>query len=71
MLTALSKSFLVPLGLTTAAPATDLATHKKVFGSEMSILIIPSEEMQHIMKIVELIEVFGLLIKDEKQFKMN
>ena len=45
MLTALSKSFLVPLGLTTTAPGTDSATHKNVFGSDMSILIIPSEEM--------------------------
>ena len=41
----LSKSVLIPLGLITAASATDAAIQKKVFGSSITILIISNEEM--------------------------
>ena len=39
-----------------AAPATDTATHKKIFGSSMTTLIISNEEMNDIMKIVKSLE---------------
>ena len=52
----LAKSVLIPLGLTAAASATDAATHKKVFGSGITTLIILYEEMNYIMKIVKSLE---------------
>ena len=62
----LMKNVLKPLdkslGLTAAALATDAAIHKKIFGSGIT-LIISSEEINDIMKIVKSLEVSGLLIK--------
>ena len=52
----LAKSVLIPLGLTTAASATDAAIHKKIFGSGMTTMIISNEEMNDIMKIVKSLE---------------
>ena len=45
----LTKSILIPLGLTGAASATYAAIHKKMFGSGLTTLIIPNEEMNDIM----------------------
>ena len=45
----LAKSVLTPLGLTTAASATDAAIHKKMFGSRFTTLIIFNEEMNDVM----------------------
>ena len=59
----LVKSVLIPLGLTAAAPAIEAAIHKKIFGSDTTILIISNEEMNDIMKIVTSLEESGLLIK--------
>ena len=60
----LAKSVLIPSGLTAAAAAsaTDAAIQKKIFGSE-TILIIPNEETNDIMKIVKSLEEFRILIK--------
>ena len=49
----LAESVLMPLGLTTAAPATNVAIQKKSFGSSMATLIISNEKMDDIMKIVK------------------
>ena len=57
----LAKSFLIPLGLTAAASATDAALHKKMFGSGMKTLIFFNEEMNDIMKIVKSYKESGLL----------
>ena len=57
----LAKSVFIPLGLTVAASATDVAIHKKMF--ESGITIISNEEMNDIMKIVKSLEESGLLIK--------
>ena len=38
----LAKGVLIPLGLMAAAPATDPAIHKKMFGSGFTTLIISS-----------------------------
>ena len=69
LLEPLPKSILIPLGLTTAASATDAAIHKKIFGyatrpSDLAeqTTIISNEEM-NIMKTVEFLEESGLLIK--------
>ena len=59
----LTKSVLIPSGLTSAASATDAAIHKEMFGSGFTILIIFNEEMEDIMKIFKAPEDSGLLIK--------
>ena len=61
VLKTLAKSFLIPLGLTAAASATDAALHKKMFGSGMKTLIFFDEEMNDIMKIVKSYKESGLL----------
>ena len=63
VITLLAKSFLLPLGLTTGVTATDAVIQKKILGSGTIALIISNEEMEDIMKIVESLEEFGLLIK--------
>ena len=42
---------LIPLGLTVAGSATDVAIQKKKFGLCMTMLIISNEEMDDIIKI--------------------
>ena len=67
----LAKSVLIPLGLATAASATDAAIHKKTFGSgrpsdvasSMATLTISKKEMNDIMKIVKSLEESALLIR--------
>ena len=46
----LAKGVLVPLGLTASASATDAAIHKKIFGSDVTTLIISNEEINGFMK---------------------
>ena len=53
----------MPLGLRAAASATDVAIHTKMFGLGMTTLIISNEKMNDVMKIVKLLEEFGLLLK--------
>ena len=52
----LAKSVLIPLGLTTAASATDTVVHKKMFQSSVRTLIISNKERHDIMKIVKSLE---------------
>ena len=59
----LAKSVLIPLVLTAAASATDAAIHKEIFESSMTTLITWNEEMNDIMRIVQLLEESVLLIK--------
>ena len=59
----LTKSALIPIGLTAAAPATDAAIHKKMLESGVTTLILSNEKMNNIMKIVKSLEESGLLIK--------
>ena len=76
----LAKSVSIPLGVTTAASATDAAIHKKMFGSRrppfditsyhsnlasrMTTLIISNDEKNDIMKIVQSLEESRLLTKE-------
>ena len=55
----LAKSVLIPLRLTASASATD----KKMFAYATASLIISNEKINEIMKIVQLHEESGLLIK--------
>ena len=67
----LVKTALIPLGLTTAASATDAAIHKKMRGSGTTTLTISNEEMNDIMKIVKSLEESGLLTKDVSETIKN
>ena len=54
----LTKSFLIPLGLTAAASAADSGIHKKILGSGNT-----TEEMNDIMKIVQALEDSNIFLK--------
>ena len=56
VLTPSAKSVLVPLGLTSAASATDAAIQKEIFGSETTTLKFSNDELNHIIKIVKSLE---------------
>ena len=49
-----AKSLLIPLVLTAAASATDASIQKKIFGSDMTTLIISNKEMNDTMKMIPL-----------------
>ena len=66
-----AKSVLIPLGLTAAASAADAGTHKKIFGSGNTTLIISNNEMKGIIKIVKSLEVSGLLLKGVTETVQN
>ena len=55
----LTKSFLIPLGLT----AADAGIHKKILRSGATTLIISNEEMNDIIKIFQALEDSNILIK--------
>ena len=59
----LAKRVLIPLGLTAAAAATNAAIQKKVFRSGVTTVIISNEEINDIVKIINSLEEFGLLMK--------
>ena len=52
----LVKRILIPLGLTAAASATDAGIHKKILGSGITTLTISNEEMNGIMKTINLLK---------------
>ena len=61
----LTKSVLIPLGLTAAALVADAGIHKKILGSghNNTTLIISNDEMDDILKIVKSLENSGVLLK--------
>ena len=59
----LAKNILAPLGTTAAASAIDAGIQKKMHGSVTTTLIISNEEMNGIMKIVQALEDFNILLK--------
>ena len=87
LLKPLAKSVSIPLGVTTAASATDAAIHKKMFASRrpplditsyhsnlasrMTTLIISNDEKNDIMKIIRSLEGSRLLIKDVSEIIEN
>ena len=58
----LAKDILAPLGLTAAMSAIDGSIQKKIHGSGVK-LIIEQEDMNDIIKIIEALENFGILLK--------
>ena len=60
----LTKSVLIPLGLTPAVSAADAGIHKKILGSGNITLIISNEEMNDIIKIVQ---AFAILMFYQKE----
>ena len=56
----LAKNILAP---TAAASAVDAGVLKKIHGSRTRTLIISNEEMNHIMKIVQVLEDSNILLK--------
>ena len=68
----LAKSVLMPLGSTAAALAIVASLHNKVFGEEVTTLIISNEKMNDIMNMVTSLEESRLLIKTiAKQLSMK
>ena len=59
----LAKKILAPLGITTAASASDAGMQKKIHGSGTTTLIILNKELSDIMKIVEALEDSNILLK--------
>ena len=59
----LSKSVLIPLGLTAAASAADAGIHKKILGSGNTTLIISNNEMKDIIKVAQELEDSNILLK--------
>ena len=60
---ALAESVLIPLGLTAVASAADAGIHKKLLGSRNTTLIVSSDEIEGIIKIVKSLENSGLLLE--------
>ena len=59
----LAKNILAPLGITAAASAIDAGSQKKMHGSGTTTLITLNEEMDDIMKIVQVLEDSNILLK--------
>ena len=57
------KNLLAAFGITAAASAIDGAIQKKLHGSGATTLIISNEEMNDIMKIVQVLEDSNILLK--------
>ena len=59
----LAQNLLAPLGLTAAMSAIDGSIQKKIHRSGIK-LVIEEEDMNDIMKIIEALENFGILLKE-------
>ena len=57
--------------MTASASAADATIQKKIFGSCVTTLIIPNQEMKNIMKIIKFLEESGLLIKGASETIKN
>ena len=55
----LAKIVLIPLGLTAEASATDAGIHKKILGSVTATLIISNNEMEDIIKKLNLLKILA------------
>ena len=72
VITPLTKSVLIPLGLTAAASAADAGIHKKILGSgNNATLIISNKDMDDLIKIVKSLEDSGLLLKGITELVQN
>ena len=53
----LAKSVLIPLGITAAVSASDAGINKKILGSGNTTLIISNNEIEDIIKILNLLKI--------------
>ena len=67
----LAKSSLISSGLTAAALTVDARIYKKILGLGTTSIIISSEEMQHVMKLVKSLKDSGLLEKSGSEITPN
>ena len=67
----LAKSSLILSGLTAAALTVDARIYKKILGLGTTSIIISSEEMQHVMKLVKSLKDSGLLEKSGSEITPN
>ena len=67
----LAKSSLISSGLTAAALTVDARIYKKILGLGTTSIIISSEEMQHVMKLVKSLKDSGLLEKSGSEIIPN
>ena len=67
----LTKSVLIPLGVTTAVSASDAGIHKIILGSGTATLMISNDEMEDIIKIVKRFEDSVLLSKGVSERKLK
>ena len=61
--TPLAKNVFLRMWVTAATSTTDAAIFEKDYGSDMTALVISSNKIKHIMKIVKILEELGSLIK--------
>ena len=59
----LAKNVLAPLGITVPASAINAGILKKIHGSEATTLIISNEEMNDIIKLIQVLEDSNILLK--------
>ena len=59
----LANSVLILLGLTIAASVADAGIHKKILGSGNTTLIISNEQLNDIIKVVQVLEDSNVLLK--------
>ena len=62
---------MIPLGLTAAESAADAGIHKKILGSRATKLILSSDEIGDINKIVKALEDSSLLLKGATETVQN
>ena len=66
-----AKYILAPLGITAAVSAIDARIQKKIHGSGTTTSIIWNEKLNDIMKIVQALEDFNILLKELLKLKMK
>ena len=59
----LAKNVLAPLRITAAASTLDAGIQKKTHGSGTTTLIISNEELKDVMKIVQALKNYNILLK--------
>ena len=67
----LTKSVLIPLGITAAAFPAHAKKYRKILGSGTTTLIISNKEMEYIIKKVKSLEDSGVLIKGVSETMQN
>ena len=67
----LSKSVVIPLGLTAATSAADAGIHKKILGSGNTTLIVSNSDMEDLIEIVKSLKDSGLLLQGVTESVQN